>query len=114
LVGDLLERWPTLHELQKAKPTTLRRFLTQHNCRVQEKIDQRALNKAHHPAVRALAFKWIRILFRCWQNRTPYDETIYLNALRRRQPPLIAPPQPIVDLQLKKPSGFWKITAADT
>ena len=22
----------------------------------------------------ALAYKWIRILFRCWQERTPYDE----------------------------------------
>jgi transposase len=257
LVGDLLERWPTLQQLQKAKPATVRRFLTQHNCRGQEKIDQRleqirqavpatgdgalltagrsavcaiagvlrelrdaiaahdeqieqfarchpdfeifaslpgagpvlvprliaalgtqrdryssareiqcysgiapvvessgqqrwvhwrwacpkflrqtfhewaghsigfsqwartyydgqrALNKAHHAAVRALAFKWIRILFRCWQNRTLYDEATYLNALRRRQSPLIAPPQPIVDLQLKKSSGFWKITAAD-
>jgi transposase len=257
LVGDLLERWPTLQELQKAKPATVRRFLTQHNCRRQEKIDQRleqirqavpatgdgalltasrsavcalvallrALREAiaahdeqieqlaqchpdfaifdslpgagpvlvprliaalgtqrdryrsaheiqcysgiapvkessgqqewvhwrwacpkflrqtfhewaghsvgfsewartyyngqrdskkeHHAAVRALAFKWIRILFRCWQNRTPYDEAIYLNALRRRQPPLIAPPQPTVDLKLKKRGGFWKITPAD-
>src|SRR6185295_11565539 len=34
----------------------------------------RARGAAHHPAVRALAFKWIRILFRCWQARTPYDE----------------------------------------
>jgi transposase len=257
LVGDLLECWPTLQELQKAKPATVRRFLTQHNCRGQEKIDQRLeqirqavpatgdgalltasrsavcalvallralreaiaahdeqieqlaqchpdfaifdslpgagpvlvprliaalgtqrdryrsaheiqcysgiapvkessgqqewvhwrwacpkflrqtfhewaghsigfsewartyyngqrdLKKEHHAAVRALAFKWIRILFRCWQNRTPYDEAIYLNALRRRQSPGVAPPQPIVELQLKKRGGFWKITAAD-
>jgi hypothetical protein len=35
--------------------------------------------------VRALAFKWIRILYRCWQTRTPYDEATYLNALRRRR-----------------------------
>jgi hypothetical protein len=39
--------------------------------------------------VRALAFKWIRILYRCWQTRTPYDETTYLNALKRRGSPLI-------------------------
>jgi hypothetical protein len=39
--------------------------------------------------VRALAFKWIRILYRCWQTRTPYDETTYLNALRKRGSPLI-------------------------
>ena len=38
----------------------------------------------HHAAVRALAFKWIRILFRCWKDRIPYDEQLYLNSLRRR------------------------------
>jgi len=40
--------------------------------------------KAHQAAVRALAFKWIRLLYRCWQERTPYDEAIYLQALHRR------------------------------
>jgi len=38
----------------------------------------------HHAAVRALAFKWIRILFRCWKDRTPYDEQLYVTSLRRR------------------------------
>jgi transposase len=38
----------------------------------------------HHAAVRALAFKWIRILFRCWKDRQPYDEQKYLTSLRRR------------------------------
>jgi hypothetical protein len=38
----------------------------------------------HHAAVRALAFKWIRILFRCWKDRKPYDEQLYLASLRRR------------------------------
>src|SRR6202162_4308032 len=41
LVGALLLRWPTLEELQKARPATLRSFLTQHNCRSQELIDER-------------------------------------------------------------------------
>jgi transposase len=50
---------------------------------------QRAKGCSHQAAVRALAFKWIRILFRCWQTRTPYDESIYLNALRRRGSPLL-------------------------
>ncbi len=36
-----------------------------------------------------LAFKWIRILYRCWQTRTPYDELTYLEALRRRGSPLL-------------------------
>jgi transposase len=50
---------------------------------------QRDKGKAHQAAVRALAFKWIRILFRCWQERTPYDESVYLNALNRRGSSLI-------------------------
>ena len=51
---------------------------------------QQMRNKGHdhHPAVRALAFKWIRIMFRCWQERTPYDELRYQQALNRRGSPL--------------------------
>ena len=45
---------------------------------------QRSRGKSHHTAVRALAFKWLRILFRCWQDRMPYQEQIYLQALGRR------------------------------
>ena len=45
---------------------------------------QRDKGCSHQAAVRALAFKWIRILYRCWQTRTPYDEATYLNALKRR------------------------------
>jgi transposase len=50
---------------------------------------QRAKGQAHQAAVRALAFKWIRILYRCWQDYTPYDEAAYLNALNRRGSSLI-------------------------
>jgi len=50
---------------------------------------QRAKGCSHQTAVRALAFKWIRILYRCWQTGTPYDESTYLNALRRRGSPLL-------------------------
>ena len=50
---------------------------------------QRDKGCSHQTAVRALAFKWIRILYRCWQNRTPYDESKYLNALKRRDSPLL-------------------------
>lgn len=41
-------------------------------------------------AKRALAYKWQRILFRCWQTRTPYDEARYLASLREHHSPLIA------------------------
>ena len=50
---------------------------------------QRAKGSTHQAATRALAFKWIRILYRCWQTNTPYDESTYLNALARRGSPLI-------------------------
>jgi transposase len=50
---------------------------------------QRAKGSTYQAAVRALAFKWIRILYRCWQTRTLYDETTYLNALRKRGSPLL-------------------------
>jgi len=33
---------------------------------------------------RALAFKWIRILWRCWKDNTEYDETKYLRNLQKR------------------------------
>lgn len=47
----------------------------------------KARGKSHHMAVRALAFKWMRILYRCWQQRVPYDETIYLASLAKRRLP---------------------------
>jgi len=50
---------------------------------------QRARGSSHQAALRALAFKWIRILHCCWQDRTPYDEAKYLNALKRRGSPLL-------------------------
>jgi transposase len=50
---------------------------------------QRAKGSSHQAALRALAFKWIRILYRCWQTKTPYDESKYLHALKRRGSPLL-------------------------
>jgi len=50
---------------------------------------QRAKGKSHQAAARALAYKWIRIIFRCWQTRTPYDEVKYLESLRKKGSPLL-------------------------
>jgi len=50
---------------------------------------QRDKGASHNMAVRALAYKWIRVLYRCWQERTPYDESTYLATLRRRGSPLL-------------------------
>jgi len=51
---------------------------------------QRNRGAGHHAAVRALAFKWIRIAFRCWKDRVPYDNSRYLQSLRQRGSPLAA------------------------
>lgn len=45
---------------------------------------QRARGKDHHAAVRALAYKWIRIMFRCWKDRRPYDDSVYVKSLTQR------------------------------
>ena len=49
----------------------------------------RAKGASHNATIRALAFKWIRILYRCWIDRTPYDESRYLSALQKRHAPLL-------------------------
>lgn len=67
--------------------------------------EHRAHGQGHHATVRALAFKWIRILFRCWKDRTPYDEKIYLESLRRRA----AHPQPDDTFQWTNCGGFFKL-----
>lgn len=53
-------------------------------------LQQRRKGSLHQTAVRALAFKWQRIIFRCWQQRRPYQEQIYEAALRRNHSPLVA------------------------
>jgi transposase len=50
---------------------------------------QIAKGKQHNAAVRALAFKWIRIIWKCWQTRTPYNEVTYLESLRKAGSPLL-------------------------
>ena len=50
---------------------------------------QRGRGNTHHAALRALAYKWIRILFRCWKDGRPYDEATYIAALRRHGSALV-------------------------
>jgi transposase len=42
--------------------------------------------KSHHSAIRALAYRWIRIIYRCWKDRIPYEEDKYMKVLRQRKP----------------------------
>ncbi len=52
--------------------------------------DQMRSRGLRHPAaVRTLAFKWIRIIYRCWRDQKPYDEQIHLKSLRAKQSPLL-------------------------
>ena len=46
----------------------------------------------HPAAVRSLAYKWIRIMYRCWMDSKPYDEEIYLASLRAKHSPLLQEP----------------------
>ncbi len=50
---------------------------------------KRADGSNRHAALRMLAYKWIRIIFRCWQDRTLYNEAKYLEALQRSDAPLL-------------------------
>jgi transposase len=43
LVCALLERWPTLEELQKVPPAKLRSFFRKHHCRDQELVERRII-----------------------------------------------------------------------
>ena len=51
---------------------------------------QRERGKSHHIAIRALAFKWIRIIFKCWKDKKPYSEVQYLKILQKKGSPLLA------------------------
>jgi transposase len=51
---------------------------------------QRAKGSGHQAAVRSLAFKWQRIIWKCWQTRTPYNEQTYEAALKKSGSPLVA------------------------
>jgi len=49
---------------------------------------QRKLQKAHAAVLRALAFKWLRILFRCWKDGKEYDEAEYIKRIKAKGSPL--------------------------
>ncbi len=50
----------------------------------------RAKGVKHHAAVRALAYKWIRIMYKCWKDRMPYSEATYQAALVQSSSPLVS------------------------
>jgi transposase len=50
---------------------------------------KRERGAGHHEAIRSLAFRWIRILFRLWKSGQQYDEQRHLEALRKKHSPLV-------------------------
>jgi len=64
---------------------------------------QREKGIAHPAAVRSLAYKWIRIIFRCWKDSQPYDEARYAAAQQKRNSPLAA-----LGIDTKEVAGFQK------
>jgi transposase len=53
----------------------------------------KAKGKKHHVILRSLAFKWVRILWKCWKTNTAYDEGIYLKALEKKKSPNLPLPE---------------------
>jgi transposase len=50
---------------------------------------QKNRGKRHQAIIRALAFKWIRILWKCWRDNVPYDEPRYLKHLATKNSSLL-------------------------
>lgn len=70
---------------------------------------QRGKGKGHHAAIRSLAFKWIRIFFRCWRDRVPYSDERYEKALQVSAAAGAPQPAPFtLDISWKSCGGFSK------
>jgi transposase len=68
---------------------------------------QRQKGKGHHAAIRSLAFKWIRIFYRCWHDRIPYSEEIYSKARQARSP---KPEPATIQIRWENCGGFSKLS----
>jgi len=58
---------------------------------------QRNRGMKHHAALRKLAHRWIRILFRVWSNRTAYDQQKYIQSMIQKNPKIL----PFLDPKFK-------------
>jgi transposase len=50
----------------------------------------RERGQSHAHALRTVGYQWLKIIYRMWVTRTPYNEAIYLASLIRHRSPLIA------------------------
>lgn len=51
--------------------------------------EYRERGAGHHAAIRSLAFRWIRILFAVWSQRSPFDEAIHIKRLQDQASPIV-------------------------
>lgn len=51
---------------------------------------QRAKQTGHNAILLALAFKWLRVFWRCWQRREAYNQGKHLQQLERLKSPIAA------------------------
>ena len=105
LALDVLRRHPEKIvplRRESANMRALRRFVETRRDLVQDRVhvtnsfwarafyeSHKAKGASHNATIRALAFKWIRVQFRCWVDRVPYDESRYLSALQKRHSPIL-------------------------
>jgi transposase len=72
---------------------------------------QRAKGKGHHAAVRSVAFKWIRIFYRCWRDQVPYSEEVYLKARAVHAP---KPEPAALNIVWETCAGFSKLSKSSS
>lgn len=51
--------------------------------------EQREHGAGHHAAIRSLAFRWIRILFAVWSQRSQFDEAAHVRRLNQNASPIV-------------------------
>ena len=62
-----------------------------------------AAGKTPQAAKRALAYKWMRIIFRCWQDGTCYDDQKYMLRLKKSGSPLAEKLFPVAKTESQAP-----------
>lgn len=66
------------------------RFSTSQCAWASEFVDAKIkAGKSYYTAIRALAYKWTRILYACWKKGVNYDEAVYLKALQLHHSPYL-------------------------
>jgi hypothetical protein len=52
-------------------------------------LARRSSGESYFSIMRSLAYKWLRILIRCWNDNVIYDEAAYCQTLKKRGSPYV-------------------------